>query len=364
MCVDYREFNKGTIKDIFPMHVIEELLEELYRAQYFSKIDLRSGYHQIRMWEEDVYKTAFRTHSGHYEFLVMPFGLTNAPSTFQATMNELLREWLRKIVLVFFDDILVYSKGWEDHLQHLNIIFSLMRKHQFFAKASKCAFGVQQIEYLGHIVSVNGVATDPEKIAAMVNWPTPKSLKELRGFLGLTGYYRRFIKAYGQTAKPLTKLLQSEKLSWTEEAQQAFIQLKKALAEAPVLSMPDFSREFVVETDASGKRIEAVLMQDKHPIAFVSKALVLKHMGLSVYEKELLALVLAVTKWRSYLLGRHFIIKTDHHSLKYLVEQKLVTPVHQKWLSKLLGFDFEIRYKKGKENIVADSLSRVTHGEA
>ncbi|XP_038979199.1 uncharacterized protein LOC120109538 [Phoenix dactylifera] len=357
-CTDYRALNEATIKDRFPIPTVDEMLDELHGATVFTKLDLRAGYHQIRMKEEDIHKTAFRTHSGHYEYLVMPFGLCNAPSTFQATMNEVFRPYLRKFMLVFFDDILVYSHSMEEHVKHLEVVLSILEKHHFYIKPSKCAFAQKELEYLGHIISGEGVKVDQRKIEAMVDWPLPKNISALRGFLGLTGYYRRFVKNYGLIARPLTSMLKKGEFEWTPESREAFDNLKRAMTQTPVLALPDFSIPFEVYTDASGDGIGAVLVQQKRPLAFLSKALGPMKKAWGTYARELLALVHAVKVWRPYLLGKKFTIITDQQALRHLLEQKIVTPDQQKFLVKLLGFEYDIVYQPGKENKVADALSR------
>lgn len=358
-CVDYRGLNEITVKNKYPMPVVEELLDELADAQWFTKLDLRSGYHQIRLVEQDETKTAFRTHQGHYEFKVMPFGLTNAPATFQGLMNTIFSAVIRKFVLVFVDDILIYSKSLEEHVDHLRTVFQLLQQHGLFVKASKCSFAQQHLDYLGHVIGIHGVSTDPKKVMAVQHWPIPKNLKQLRGFLGLAGYYRKFIKGYGILTKPLTELLKKDvKYKWEQQEQTAFDAVKMALTQSPVLALPDFSKQFVVETDASDKGIGAVLMQQGHPIAFISKALGVKSQMLSTYEKEFMAILLAVNKWRSYLQHAEFVIQTDHKSLTHLNEQQLGTSMQQKAFVKLMGLQYVIKYKKGAENQVADALSR------
>ena len=227
-CVDYRRLNTVTIKNKFPLPIIDELLDELAGTKFFSKLDLRAGYHQIRLLESDEAKTAFKTHHGHFQFRVMPFGLCNAPATFQCLMNSVFTDHIRKFVIVFLDDILVYSRTLEEHLDHLRIVLSLLRQHKLYAKMSKCSFACTSINYLGHIISEAGVATDPDKTKAMENWPQPATATELRAFLGFTGFYRKHVKDYGIIAKPLTMLLTKKGFQWTDTATAAFNRLRAA----------------------------------------------------------------------------------------------------------------------------------------
>lgn len=310
------------------------------------------------MHEEDVEKTAFRTHNGHFEYLVMPFELSNAPSTFQSAMNNLLQPFLRRFVTVFFDDILVYSSSLSSHLQHLETIFETLQHGEFYLKQSKCSFAQETIEYLGHVVSGKGVTPEPSKIQAMVQWPNPRTAKELRAFLGLTGFYRKFIKGYATIAAPLTSLLCKDAFTWTTESQEAFTQLKSAMTNAPVLALSNFFEPFVIEIDASAMAIGTVLTQNGHPLAYFSKGLSPRITQASTYICKLHAIVAAVQKWRQYLLGRPFTILTDHKSIRELMTQIIQTPEQHYYLSKLLGYDYSIQYKAGATNVVADALSR------
>ncbi|GJT14131.1 ty3-gypsy retrotransposon protein [Tanacetum coccineum] len=256
--VDYRALNEVTVKDKFPIPTADEMFDELGGSIIFSKVDLRSGYHQIRVHERDVYKTAFRTHDGHYKFLVMSFGLTNAPSTFQDTMNWLFSPYLRKFVIVFFDDILIYIATLTANLEQLQCVFQCLQDHQFYVKQSKCVFGAISLEYLGHIISDKGVEMDPKKVDAVRDWPVPTNQRQMRGFLIFAGYYRRFIKDYATIAAPLSSLLQKRGFKWGELENKVFDDLKIRMLGAPILGLPNFVEMFVVEVDASDVGIDVV----------------------------------------------------------------------------------------------------------
>lgn len=311
------------------------------------------------MKKGEEFKTAFQTHFGHFEFRVMSFGLCGAPGTFQGAMNSSLQPLLRKCVLVFFDDILIYSKTLQDHIEHLRAVFQILSEEKWQVKLSKCTFGHRQISYLGHIISVEGISTDNNKISAVSSWPTPQNVKELRGFLGLAGYYRKFVKHFAVLARPLTALLKKHVLFvWTSDHQAAFEALKLALCSAPVLAMPDFAKPFCIETDACANGIGAVLIQGGHPLAYISKSLGPKSACLSTYEKEYMSILLAVDQWRHYLQHSEFTIFTDQQSLVHLSDQRLNTPWQQRVFTKLLGLQYKIIYKQGADNRVADDLSR------
>jgi hypothetical protein len=358
-CVDFRQLNAITVKNRYPLPVIDELLDELSGSIWFTSLDLRVGYHQIRMRPEDEHKTAFKTHQGHYEFKVMAYGLTGAPATFQGLMNTILQPLLRRGVLVFIDDILIYSKDLQSHLALLRQVFLILTQHQLKIKRSKCKFLQPQLVYLGHEISGAGVTTDQKNIVAVAKWPSPENLKQVRGFLGLVGYYRKFVRNFGIISRPLTDLLKkSSVFCWTALEEASFSALKQALVSAPVLALPDFSCTFEIETDASDNGIGAVLIQNKHPLAFLSKALGPRSSALSTYEKEALAIIMAVDHWRPYLQPAEFIVHSDQKSLIHLEEQRISTPWQQKVMMKLLGLRYRIVYKKGQDNRAADALSR------
>ncbi len=363
MCVDYRALNGITVKNSYPLPRVDELFDRLQGSKVFSKIDLRSGYHQIRIHSEDVPKTAFRTRYGHYEFLVLPFGLTNAPATFMHLMHQIFRPLLDSCVLVFLDDILIYSKNITEHEQHVRRVLELLRTNQLYAKESKCELFQSRVEFLGHIIDAEGLHMMEDKVTAMTGWPRPNNVAELQSFLGTVGYYRRFIRMFSDLSAPLTQLLQKgQPFIWADKQQQAFESLKQAVSQKPVLILPDPALPYTVTTDASGFAVGGTLAQDQgqglQPIAFLSKKMLPAERNYPVHEQELLAIIIALKSWRHYVSGRPFHILTDHHSLTYLQTQPHLSPRQTRWLEFLQQFQFTIGYQEGKKNIVADGLSR------
>ncbi|KAJ9566249.1 hypothetical protein OSB04_002215 [Centaurea solstitialis] len=336
MCIDYRELNKRTVKNKYPLPRIDDLFDQLQGAGCFSKIDLRSGYHQVRVKEDDVPKTAFRTRYGHYEFLVMPFGLTNAPAVFMDLMNRVCRPFLDKSVIVFIDDILVYSKDEAEHERHLREVLNVLRDEKLYAKFSKCEFWLHEVQFLGHVVSRDGIKVDPAKIEAMMSWKSPTNPSEIRSFLGLAGYYRRFIQDFSKIASSLTALTKKNaKFLWTDKQEEAFQTLKKKLCQAPILSLPDGTEDFVVYSDASKMGLGCVLMQRGKVISYASRQLKDHERNYPVHDLELAAVVFALKLWR-----------------------------HDTTFTEPSDYDCELLYHPGKANVVADALSRKNYGDS
>ncbi|KAJ9566564.1 hypothetical protein OSB04_002530 [Centaurea solstitialis] len=359
MCIDYRELNKLTVKNRYPLPRIDDLFDQLQGAAWFSKIDLRSGYHQLKVREEDIHKTAFRTRYGHFEFIVMPFGLTNAPAAFMDLMNRVCRPMLDRSVIVFIDDILIYSKSKEEHVEHLREVLEVLRKERLYAKFSKCDFWLQEVQFLGHLVNREGIKVDPAKIETVMNWETPKTPTEIRSFLGLAGYYRRFIQDFSKIAVPLTRLTRkNEPFVWGEEQEAAFDALRRKLCEAPVLTLPEGVEDLTVYCDASYHGLGCVLMQRGRVIAYASRQLKTHEVNYPTHDLELAAVVFALKLWRHYLYGVRCTIYTDHKSLRYFMDQQNLNMRQRRWLEVIKDYDCEILYHPGKANVVADALSR------
>ena len=359
LCVDYRKLNDVTIKNKYPLPKIEDLFDQMNGAKIFSKIDLRTGYHQLRVRESDIPKTAFTTRYGLYEYTVMSFGLTNAPAYFMYLMNKVFMKFLDKFVVVFIDDILVYSKNEEEHEQHLQLVLETLREHQLYAKFSKCDFWLKEVKFLGHTLSAGGVAVDPKKIASILEWKTPANVRNIREFLGLAGYYRKFVKDFSKIAKPMTELLKKEKqFEWSPECEASFQELKLRLTTAPILIMPDINKNFEVYCDASRLGLGCVLMQEGKVVSYLSRQLRPHEENYPTHDLELAAVVFALKVWRHYLMGKRTEIYTDHKSLKYIFTQRELNMRQRRWIELIKDYDLGIHYHPGKANVVADALSR------
>ncbi|KAK4684314.1 putative transposase, partial [Tremellales sp. Uapishka_1] len=366
LCVDYRNLNSITIKNRYPLPLISELLDRVRDAKIFSKIDLRGAYNLLRIAEGDEWKTAFRTRYGHFEYLVMPFGLTNAPASFQHLMNDNFRDMLDNFVIVYLDDILIYSKDITEHQLHVRQVLERLRQVGLFAKAEKCEFHKNQVEFLGFVIKSDGIIMDTKKIESVLSWPTPKNVHDIRVFLGFANFYRRFIKNYSSTVTPLTALtVKDQPFAWTQRTQQAFDQIKSSFQTATMLSHFDPQQNIVVETDASDYAIAGVLSQPNHqgilhPVAFFSRKMAPAELNYEIHDKEMLAIIESLREWRHYLEGtlEPITIYTDHQSLQYFMSSKQLNRRQARWLLFLSDYNFKIHYRPGKQAGKPDALTR------
>ncbi|CAA7021374.1 unnamed protein product [Microthlaspi erraticum] len=358
MCVDSRAINKITVRYRFPIPRLDDLLDQIGTARVFSKLDLKSGYHQIRIRPGDEWKTAFKTREGLFEWLVMPFGLSNAPSTFMRVMNQALHPYIGKFLVVYFDDILVFSSSIEEHIHHLRLILLVLRRETLFVARQKCDFATDKVLFLGYVVSSKGLSMDATKVEAVRSWPEPRTVSDVRSFHGLASFYRRFVPHFSAIMAPLTDCMKEGKLQWTEAAAAAFELIKQKLTTAPILVLPDFAIPFELHCDASKQGIGAVLSQQTKPVAYYSEKLGGARVRYSTYDVEFYAIVQAIKHWKHYLFHKEFVLYTDHDALKHLDSQAKVSARHASWIAFSQQFTFAIRHKSGKLNKVADALSR------
>ena len=368
LCVDYRGLNRITRKNRYPLPLIQESLDRLKEASWFTKIDLRAAYNLIRISSGDEWKTAFRTRYGLFEYLVMPFGLTNAPASFQHLINSVLRDYLDIHVIVYLDDILIFSKTREEHVNHVKQVLQRLQSNQLWAKAEKCTFFKHEVDFLGYIVSDKGISMDPKKVDAVSDWPAPKSVHDIQVFLGFANFYRRFIKAYSKVASPLTRLLRKEvKFVWGDSESAAFNTLKEAFTSAPILQHFQPSKSIIIESDASDYAIAGVLSHpgnnnQLHPVAYYSRKLQPAELNYEIYDKEMLAIVEAFKHWRAYLEGASQIsVFTDHKNLEYFTSSKVLNRRQARWAELLAHFDFKITYRPGTSMGKPDALTRRQH---
>ncbi|MHB1799638.1 MAG: reverse transcriptase family protein [Vulcanimicrobiaceae bacterium] len=368
-CIDYRKLNAVTKKDVYPIPRIDDTLDKLGKAKYFTTLDMVSGYWHVHIREEDREKTAFISHVGLFEWTVMPFGLTNAPGTFQRVMDHVLAGLLGDICLVYLDDIIIYSPTFTEHLLAVERVFERLKTNNIHLKVTKCHFATKVVRYLGYVVSRDGVEPDDQKIVAIKNYPIPKKCKDVRAFVGLCNYYRRFVKNFALIATPLYELTpKNANFKWTESCQQAFEELKQRLMSTPILAHPDFTREFILETDASNIGLGAILSQEfekgRRVIGYASRVLTPAERNYGTTDREALAVVWGTREYRPYLHGRKFLLITDHEALKYILTYKGASGRQARWCMEMMEYDFKIIHRSGKKHINADALSRAPVSES
>ncbi|GBC32893.2 enzymatic polyprotein, putative [Rhizophagus irregularis DAOM 181602=DAOM 197198] len=363
-CIDYRKLNKITIMDSFSLPRMDELLDKYRKAKWFSSIDLAAGFNQVEMKEEDKEKTAFVCSKGLFEYNVMPFGLTNAPATFQRLMDEILEEYINDFVVVYIDDIMIYSENLKDHMEHVEKVLKKLQENNLIIKLKKCRFLERNIEFLGHIVGNDGLRPDDKKIEKIKEMKAP-TMKEVRSFLGLCSYYRKFVKNFSKIARPISDLRKKGiPFIWGREQQEAFEKLKEKLIQYPILRHPDWKKEFLLITDASGKGLDAVLSQKDEKgkevvIAYASRSLLPAEENYPITELECLGIVWGIQHFHKYLIDRKFKVITDHSALKGLMNAKIPKGKRARWVMELQQYNFEVIHRSGKENTNADALSRL-----